>query len=754
MWGSPWWVIPLAILLGLGYAWAMHGRRPLPDIRSGWRLLLWSLRALAVTIIILLCFEPQWLGMDRHVDPPLVVVALDQSRSMDRTGQRPEDILSFGQELRQKLGKDFRVEILGFGEEVIPYPSISSKNKDQSLALQFQDPATNPDGLRSWVDEQMGQNPVSAWVLVSDGQFNQGADPLYLLNKDKAPIYTLTCGNPAANQLYWSMGTPSAPLRVPAESAFEITIPVQGLLSSPAGLRLELLTQGPANAPLANGQGFTLIDQSKLNPGSSQFSSTASLKASVGKPGIYAFKVRGILEGVTSGSGIDPIFNKVEERLVYVEAVETLRRIHILALAPHPDLGVLRQTLEETQNYRVELNYGLQGLQQAANDALTDLYILHQWPATDAGSNSNQLLEQIYRHGKPLWYLGGLRSQWALWPGNPLQQNPSISGNSVLPALNKSWNAFAISAQDEQMLRRLPPLTVWASGPSTFPQNQTLLYRQIGQINSERPLWTIDYQSNPSKAYLWGEGLWRWRLASRNSMEPEKFGSDNLTMAIHQRLILQTVSLLLGGRESDRFEAKPIKAVFNETENVLFEASSRNASGEFDNSAPLELQISAENKILYEGAMNPSGMGYTLSAGRWATGTYRYTATLTRNGIRTVRKGTFAVSQFDLESGSGLANQTLMKQLSTLHGGLARQANGTARQANGTNSSAKNALPSSSLTEAADDFAKHILQNPFIKPSSYQVTLLTEWVSWPVLWVILWGFMGIEWLLYRALGGK
>lgn len=139
-------------------------------------------------------------------------------------------------------------------------------------------------------------------------------------------------------------------------------------------------------------------------------------------------------------------------------------------------------------------------------------------------------------------------------------------------------------------------------------------------------------------------------------------------------MILQTISLLLSGRESDRFEAKPVKAVFNETENVVFEASSRNASGEFENSAPLVLQISSENKVLYEGAMTPSGMGYTLSAGRWVPGTYQYTATLARNGIAAVRKGTFAVSQYDLESGSGLANQALMNQLSALHGGLARQA--------------------------------------------------------------------------------
>ncbi|NBV04296.1 MAG: hypothetical protein EBS08_01315, partial [Cytophagia bacterium] len=60
----------------------------------------------------------------------------------------------------------------------------------------------------------------------------------------------------------------------------------------------------------------------------------------------------------------------------------------------------------------------------------------------------------------------------------------------------------------------------------------------------------------------------------------------------------------------------------------------------------------------------------------------------------------------------------------------------------------------SNLDHALDDFAKHIFDNPVIKPSSYQVSQVTEWVSWPLLWIFLWSIMGLEWVLYRALGGK
>jgi hypothetical protein len=720
--------------------------------------------------VFLLCFEPQWLGMDRQVDAPLIVVALDQSRSMEYTGFRPEEVFNFGQKIRHELGNDYRVEILGFGQDVQSFTGSRQQDKGGTPPFAFSGTATNPDGLRSWVDEQMGQNPVSAWVLLSDGQFNQGADPLSLLARDKAPIYTIACGKASSNQPYWSMGFPTAPVRVPAGSSFEIETPVQGFLKGYRSLRLELLALGMAIPSMETGTESTLADLTRVIPGLNPFISTTRLKASVGKPGIYAFKVMGMAEGSHAGSTApNQIPNKTQERLVYVEAVETLRRIQILAQAPHPDLGVLHQTLEETRNYRVELSYGIQGLKQAAKDAAADLYILHQWPSANTEAASLDLLEQIRKQQKPLWYLGGSRSNWRLWPGDFQNQNPSNTPIPVTPALNKTWNAFAVSTEEEQMLQRLPPLTVWGPGPSSYPQNQTLLHQKIGQINSQRPLWCIDYRSNPAKAYLWGEGLWRWRLAFANSKELLKPGSENLPQAIHQRLILQTVSLLLSGRESDRFEARPLKAVFNETENVVFEGSSRNASGDFDNSVPLNLQISAGNKVLYEGGMTPSGMGYSLLAGRWAPGSYRYTATLIRNGIASVRNGNFAVSTYDLESASGLANQGLMSQLSSLNGGLAVHGiSGISPKSSVRGQTAKDGSASSSdsrippngnslsltLDHAVAVFAGHIRENPAIKPTSYQVTRLTEWLAWPLLWVFLWVILGTEWLVYRALGGK
>ena len=102
-WGSPLWVLPLSAAAGLAWAWAKHGR-PLPNQPSRKaRLSLGILRGLAVFLLVLLCFDPTWIREERTVQAPLIVLALDQSQSMNRPGVSAEALRSFALEFTQKL---------------------------------------------------------------------------------------------------------------------------------------------------------------------------------------------------------------------------------------------------------------------------------------------------------------------------------------------------------------------------------------------------------------------------------------------------------------------------------------------------------------------------------------------------------------------------------------------------------------------------------------------------------------------------
>src|SRR6185436_4026731 len=80
---------------------------------------------------------------------------------------------------------------------------------------------------------------------------------------------------------------------------------------------------------------------------------------------------------------------------VFVEVEEKKEKVLILANAPHPDVAALKQTIEETKNYRVDVNIGSE---YSGNIKDYSLIIFNQLPAQ--GHPVQSLLEQIHQEKK------------------------------------------------------------------------------------------------------------------------------------------------------------------------------------------------------------------------------------------------------------------------------------------------------------------------------------------------------------------
>lgn len=715
LWGSPVWVIPLCLLLGLVYAWAMHGYKPLPGIGLRYTVLLWALRTLTVALVALLCLEPQWQRTVREVQPPLVVVAVDLSKSMSHSGLQAKYLRELALKIQDKCKGRFRLEWVGFGQRA------QALNLRDSSSFAFRQSVTNTEPLNQWTQEHLGNAPLAAWILVSDGHFNQGRHPAELFGQGQVPCYTVAWGKEGAFARYWNLGQPTYPRRVPAQSQFEVEIPLEGIWSSGHPLELTCTVQSP-------GTDQAQVQTLQVRPGSGAFRQTLRWRPSVGEPGIYTMKIRGICNPCPPGA--DQSKSNIQEKTFYVESIKTQQHVRILGLAPHPDIGVLRHVLEQSQTYRVTVAYGLKGLQDAATADDADLYCLHQWPALGADPLANKYLDQLEARGKAQWWLGGPRSDWTLWPYAKLV--PRINPTPVLARPNPVWNAFTLGPSQMQGLTKVPPLTVWTQSPTTLPASQVVLYQQWGGLQTQRPLWTVDYQSGSPRAYLWAEGLWRWRLS------PQAPEAENASGPL-PHLVLQTAALLLGGREQESFEVHPVQSVFHEHETVLLEGSSRNAEGSFDNQAPVRLDLMSGSRVLYQGPMEPSGLGYSFSAGWLPPGTYQYLATATRNGLPCRSRGTFGVSSYDLELRLGGSQRALLESLSRPQKALFRTVSST---------------DPGHLETVAEDLLQHMTKHPNLKPSSAQVVVTTDWLTWEVIWWLLGLLLALEWLIFKALGGQ
>ncbi len=108
---------------------------------------------------------------------------------------------------------------------------------------------------------------------------------------------------------------------------------------------------------------------------------------------------------------------------VFIEVEEKKEKVLILANAPHPDVAALKQAIEETKNYHVDVNIGSDFNGSIENYSL---FIFDQLPAQ--GSPVQELLDRIHKEKKSILYILGAQTSISML--NNAQQMLSIQGNN------------------------------------------------------------------------------------------------------------------------------------------------------------------------------------------------------------------------------------------------------------------------------------------------------------------------------------
>jgi hypothetical protein len=97
------------------------------------------------------------------------------------------------------------------------------------------------------------------------------------------------------------------------------------------------------------------------------------------------------------------------------------------------------------------------------------------------------------------------------------------------------------------------------------------------------------------------------------------------------------------------------------------------------------------------------------------------------------------VSSYDLELRLGGSQRALLQSLSRPQKALFRTVSST---------------DPGHLETVAEDLLQHMTKHPNLKPSSAQVVVTTDWLTWEVIWWLLGLLLALEWLIFKALGGQ
>ncbi len=635
--GYPLWAILLCPTIGLVYALILYyqNRRN----QSFGQTLVWALgigRFLLVTGLCFLLLKPFLTYLDIEIEPPIVVVAVDESQSMvlgPDSAQVKADVRESLSLLNRELGTEFELAVYGFGQEV-------RNQVDSSYA----DPVTDFSDLFSSLSGLYANRNLGAVVVISDGIYNRGRNPRYAVDQLATPVYTIGTGDTI----------PRRDLKIAEVAANRIAF-LGNQFPIEATIRARKCEGENANYRLV-GPGGT-IEEGVLPINSDEFEATVRFLVDASEIGLQAYRVE--VSGVSN-----EITNSNNAQTVFVDVIDSRQKISIVAKAPHPDLAAIRNAIATNENYEVEIIFE-SDLKKGSESP--DLWILHQVP----NRNTSQDWIQIWASGKtPIWLFGGIDSDitnWARLGAGVRLSGGNGSWNDVGGLLLSGFNAFKVDTEIKSLLADAPPVKVPFGKWMTSGGTQVLLDQKVGQIETGDPLLTFSENTNHKTAVFIGEGIWRWRLFNFAMSENHQL-FDGMVSGIVQYLSLK--------------EDKRLFRVFGpselmENEHVVFNAELYNDAYQPINDEEVELRIVDADGVEYPFNFSRTGSAYRLDAGVLPVGSYTYQGKVVKNGEVLTDGGKFAILPFALEGGNLTANHRLLYQVSERSGGAFYTSAGT-----------------------------------------------------------------------------
>ena len=605
----PWYYVLFCLLAGAAYSAGLYfvGRR---RFSKRMNLLLAAVRFVAVSAIALLLLAPVAKRTVNEQQKPVVVVVQDISESIDTS------IFSI-------LNSKFEID-----ECELVYEEFGGSTTDISAEL---------DDI---ANHYQGRN-LGAVVLATDGIYNRGNNPASTAERLTFPVYTVALGDTTPQR-----DAALASIRHNRIAFTGNTFPVELTINA------RRLKNHSAQLTLTDAHGKALAMQ-QVDYSDDLFSTTLTFELKAEKPGLQRY--------TASLSVVDGERETVNNVLTfYTDVLDSRRKVAIIGNSPHPDLTALKQAVESNPNYeaKVFMNEELRMKTEELKDY--SLLIFHNLPSTTQAikqSNNNAI------------YIIGTQTDLARF--NALHTGLEIvtrtkKVNEVTALYNNAFSLFTLDAADAIALEELPPLTAPFGEVKTSPNLQSLLTARLGSINTGQPLVSALVQGQQRRAFVWGEGLWRWRLVDfLNNKSHDHF----------DRLVSQLVNFAAITDSRERFIVETERH-YSDNDEVMVHAQLYNESYEPFNSPEAKLTLqgvqgSVENHKGVQGDYNFSrqGSGYTLSLGTLPEGLYRYTATTTYDGTTYTAEGAFAVEALHLEQANLTANHTLLKTISSITGG-------------------------------------------------------------------------------------
>ncbi|MCD6347784.1 MAG: hypothetical protein J7L96_10225 [Bacteroidales bacterium] len=581
----PIWLASIGLMLAIFLAWYSYsGARSKELFSKSRRTGLAIIRAIGFFLVFLLFMGFLWKGQTEMKDKPIDLVAVDNSLSMmltDDSLDLKNDIGAFIGNLNHTLEDKSDLRYYGFGQNV-----------QQGSSFDFSDKKTDFKQLFDHLGSVYRRQHVRGLLLISDGIFNTGLDPASAAQYFPFPVSVWAVGDTVAMP---DLKISDIQLNdvVYAGVNFPVDIKIEGTDLHEYEARLRILSEGKVLAD-------TLVSIDPVDG-----IGNTSLLINFDKAGNHIFEVR-----VDAFRNEDNRYNNSSIRTV--EVVDEKVRVLLLYNTTHPDIRIFKASLEQTSRYELVV--------QDITDAYFDLkdyqlVILYQLP--DGGAREKPVLDKIMHSDANILFVIGpqtkLSTLTTMGVGVRFKAERIVT-EDYEPVYNDKFSLFKNDEGIVDYFQEMPPLKAPFATISLSSRSSVLLYQKIKNIELTDPLlWFAHFQGR-KYGFVWGEGIWRWRLF-------EYLGSDSHYYT--DGLIVKIVNYLSTNEIKDPLRLT-VPAVINTTEGLKLSAHLYNKSLEPVTYPEVYFDISDGDAYVRKMTMRKSQDEYKLEIDGLQPGRYNY----------------------------------------------------------------------------------------------------------------------------------
>jgi len=534
---------------------------------------------------------------------PVLSILIDNSLSINHF-KKENEVGNIVKKIKKHkaLNDKFDVQFFSFGEQVQVLDSLS-----------FNSPQTNIyKGLNGV--EALYKNRVNPIVLISDGNQTSGnAYEYFDTNKNVFPVVigdTITQSDLKIEQL-----------NVNKYSYLKNKFPVE----------VRVLYQGNASVKsqfMLQYKGKTIFRQqlsfSKENPVETVVTTITSTDEGIQ---YYTATITALTDEKNTENN---------RKMFSVEVLKEQTDILLLTSILHPDLGVIKKSIETNKQRSVKIE-NIDNYRGQIGDY--QLVILYQ-----PNIKFKSVFERVNVLKSNYFVISGAQTNWNFL--NEMQSNYSKKSIQQSEDYGAIFNrGFLTFGQKDISFNTFPPLKDAFGQVTMNSKFDALMYQNIGGIETKTPLFATFENGDQKSGVLFGEGIWKWRAAS--------FIRSN-SFQDFDGFLSNTIQYLASNQKRERLSLQ-YKNIYPANASISLAAFYVDKNYQFDGRAQLSVKVkNTDTDVSQNVSFSLQSNSFSAVLEDLPAGNYEFTVSVAQQSVE--KSGKFKITNYQIEKQFNKAN--------------------------------------------------------------------------------------------------